>query len=101
MGLPFSVRELQRAFSVARRMAGLRKELTPHSIRHTFASWLAIRGTPLRTIQELLGHEDVRRTIRYAHLSPAHPSEAVETIEAVEKSNWLRARGKCSDRKRC
>ena len=90
-GLPFSTRELQRAFSVARRMAGVRKELTPHSIRHTFGSWLAIQGTPLRTIQELLGHADVRMTFRYAHLSPAHLREAVEGIEAAEKSNRLRA----------
>jgi len=72
-------------------MAGVRKELTPHSIRHTFGSWLAIQGTPLRTIQELLGHADVRMTIRYAHLSPAHLREAVEGIEAAEKSNRLRA----------
>jgi Phage integrase family len=60
------------------------------SIRHTFGSWLAIQGKPLRTIQELLGHADVRMTIRYAHLSPAHLREAVEGIEAAEKSNRLR-----------
>jgi len=79
--------DYKRAFGVARRLAGLRKELNPYSIRHTFASWLAIKGTPIRTIQELLGHKDLRMTLRYAHLSPAHLAEAVETVEAVEKSS--------------
>ena len=76
---------------MARRLAELRAELTPHSLRHTFASWLAIAGTPLRTIQELLGHRDLRMTIRYAHLSPAHLREAVEAIGTAEKPNRLPA----------
>ncbi len=88
-GSAFAVREAQRAFSVARRLCKLRPDLTPHSLRHTFASWLAIAGTPLRTIQELLGHADVRMTIRYAHLSPAHLREAVEAIGSAENANRL------------
>ena len=63
-GTAFTVREVQRAFDVAKRLSGVRMELTPHSIRHPFASWLAIAGTPLRTIQELLGQADIRMTIR-------------------------------------
>ncbi len=63
---------------------------TPVSIRHTFASWLAIAGTPLRTIQELLGHADIRMTIRYAHLSPAHLRDAVELVGSAKNSNRLR-----------
>lgn len=82
-GRPFYPMEVQRAFSVARKLAGVRRELTIHSLRHTFASWLAINGTPLRTIQELLGHADVRMTIRYSHLSPVHLKEAAETIGAL------------------
>jgi len=89
-GAPFSVKEVQRAFRVARKLSGVRSELTPHSLRHTFASWLAIAGTPLRTIQELLGHRDVRMTIRYSHLSPAHLREAVEVIEPAENADRLR-----------
>ena len=82
-GQSFSDREVQRAFAVARKIAGLRAELTPHSLRHTFASWLVMHGTPLRTVQELLGHADIRMTIRYAHLSPSHLAEAVNAIEAI------------------
>lgn len=72
--------DVQRAFEVAKKISGIRPELTPHSLRHTFASWLAIAGKPLRTIQELLGHGDLRMTLRYAHLSPAHLRDAVEVI---------------------
>jgi site-specific recombinase XerD len=52
---PLSLAEGRRAFKVAKRLAGIRDELSLYSIRHTFASWLAIQGQPLRTIQELLG----------------------------------------------
>jgi hypothetical protein len=53
--------------------AGLQKErapqrLTPHSLRHTYASWLAIAGVSLRRIQELLGHKSITTTERYSHL---------------------------------
>lgn len=80
---PFSTIEVQRAFAVARKLSGIRPALTPHSLRHTFASWLAISGQPLRTIQELLGHSDVRMTIRYAHLSPTHLAEAMRTVNSM------------------
>jgi integrase len=80
---PFSVIEVQRAFAVARKLSGIRPALTPHSLRHTFASWLAMSGQPLRTIQELLGHSDVRMTIRYAHLSPTHLAEAMRSVNSM------------------
>ncbi len=86
-GSPLTKDDVERAFDLAKRLTGLRAELTIYSIRHTFASWLAIQGTPIRTIQELLGHRDLRMTLRYAHLSPAHLREAVEGIGAVEDAN--------------
>jgi len=82
-GRSFSAIEVQRAFAVARKLSGIRPALTPHSLRHTFASWLAMSGQPLRTIQELLGHADVRMTIHYAHLSPTHLSEAMRTVGSM------------------
>lgn len=60
--------------------AGLRR-VGWHVLRHSFASQLAMAGVPLRTIQELLGHSDIRMTMRYAHLSPDVKVDAVKALE--------------------
>lgn len=60
--------------------AGLRK-IGWHVLRHSFASHLAMLGVPMKAIQELLGHKNVKTTMRYAHLSPAHRSNAIAVLE--------------------
>lgn len=52
-----------------------------HDLRHTFASWLAIKGVSLYTIKELLGHKSILMTQRYAHLSPDSRQNAVNMIQ--------------------
>jgi integrase len=52
-----------------------------HDLRHTFASWLAIKGVSLYTIKELLGHKSIIMTQRYAHLSPDSRQNAVNMIQ--------------------
>ena len=52
-----------------------------HTLRHTFASWLALDGVPIFTIQKLMGHKDINMTMRYAKLSPDAGVEAVMNIE--------------------
>jgi integrase len=96
-GQPFTASEVQRAFRLAQKLSGIRPELTPHSLRHTFASWLAIEGTPVLTIAQLLGHADIRQTIRYAHLSPLHLATAVETIAAVAAGSAPKLAPKADD----
>lgn len=54
-----------------------------HTLRHSFASHLAMRGVPMRTIQELLGHGSLAMTSRYAHLSPSVPRDAVRMLDRV------------------
>jgi site-specific recombinase XerD len=51
-----------------------------HCNRHTFCSWLAIAGVPLKTIQELAGHKTISITAQYAHLCPDHKQTEVEKI---------------------
>ncbi len=58
-----------------------RHHISFHSLRHTFASWLAIQGESILTIGALLGHKSPNMTRRYAHLSPDHKKRAVELLE--------------------
>jgi len=57
-----------------------------HDLRHTFASRLCMAGVDLRTIQELMGHESISMTVRYAHLSESHLQKAIEQIAAPAPS---------------
>ena len=59
----------QRVPSVAVRKAGLTKRVTTHTFRHSFAAHLLADGYDIRTVQELLGHKDVRTTMIYTHVS--------------------------------
>ncbi|OGF60521.1 hypothetical protein A3C05_03420 [Candidatus Giovannonibacteria bacterium RIFCSPHIGHO2_02_FULL_45_40] len=60
---------------------GLRR-ITCHVLRHTFASHLAMAGVSMQKIQELLGHESIQTTMRYAHLAPSSSREAISVLEA-------------------
>jgi len=76
-GAPY--RSIKTAFRTACRHAGL-KDVSPHVLRHTFGSRLAMAGVDPRTIQELGGWASLAMVQRYTHLSPTHKAEAVERI---------------------
>lgn len=77
---------VKRALPRACRKAGLR-EVGWHTLRHTYASHLAMLGVPLKMIQELLGHSTMEMTMRYAHLAPDVKKQAVQLLDSREVYN--------------
>lgn len=86
------IREVSDTFSKVIDLLGFNKgvtdrryKLTFHSLRHTYASWLALQGTQLQVIQQLMRHKDVSQTIRYAHLMPDQKKKAAEELTKTFK----------------
>jgi integrase len=75
LGVPLDRTKVTRRFQAACAEAGVR-QIRFHDLRHTFATALAAAGVPLRTIQEYLGHADLKTTQIYAHYAPSRPNRA-------------------------
>jgi integrase/recombinase XerD len=68
-GKPMTTRQLNRLFHEAANAAGIRKGVTLHALRHSFATHLLERGTDIRVIQALLGHDKLDTTARYTRVA--------------------------------
>jgi integrase/recombinase XerD len=84
---PITDKIVWRVCTEAAKKAGIRKRVTPHLVRHSWATHLLEAGTDLRTIQLLLGHEDLEVTARYLHLSRHHLQQLVNPIEELKLSS--------------
>jgi site-specific recombinase XerD len=68
-GQPLTPRQVTRLFHQTIEAAGIKKKVTLHALRHSFATHLFDRGVDIRTIQALLGHEKLETTARYARVA--------------------------------
>lgn len=75
-----SLRRLRSLTKELGQQAGLRKDLHPHALRHSFAVALLEKNVDLETIRDLLGHEDIKTTSIYLHCSTAKRRAAVDRI---------------------
>jgi site-specific recombinase XerD len=82
-GRPVPVEGVQTALRMALRRSGVAKRITPHSLRHAFATHSLESGTDLRVIQVLLGHANIRATVRYVHVSTATIAAARSPLDAI------------------
>jgi len=64
-----------------------RQRVTFHTLRHTFASWLAMQGESIITLKEMLGHKSTTMTERYSHLIPDHKRRAAAKLEDIFNGN--------------
>ena len=58
-----------------------------HILRHTFASHFIMNGGDILTLQRILGHSDLKMTMKYAHLSPSHLDDVLKFAPAVKISH--------------
>jgi len=80
---PIDTKVVWYACQQAAQRAGLQKEVHPHTLRHCFATHLLEAGADLRTIQILLGHNDLKETARYLHLSQRHLHAAASPLDSL------------------
>jgi site-specific recombinase XerD len=80
---PLSRAAVSKALGKIARQAGLKKPITPHSLRHSFALHLLDLGTDLRTVQVLLGHARITSTTHYLYLSPARLQRTLSPLDVL------------------
>ena len=80
-----TARSVERRVERYARMAGITKHVSPHTLRHSFATDLLMNGADLRSVQSMLGHADISTTQIYTHVTDAHLKEIHEKFHSETK----------------
>jgi site-specific recombinase XerD len=84
---PITTKVVWQACTEAAKRAGIKKHVHPHTLRHCFATHLLEQGADLRTIQLLLGHNDLKETSKYLHLSERHLNAAMSPLDSLRRKD--------------
>lgn len=84
-GTRLSVRSIERAVRMYGQRAGIGQAVTPHALRHSFATHLVEMGADLRTVQELLGHVSLSTTQKYTHVNVEHLSKVYDNSHPLAR----------------
>ena len=90
-GCHLTPRQVSRLFQQALVTAGITKRVTLHALRHSFATHLFDRGTDIRTIQALLGHEKLETTARYTRVATGHITAVESPLDRLDMPNDARS----------
>ena len=82
---PLTTRNIQKIIKNAGKRAGINKKVTPHTLRHSFATHLLEQGTDIRTIQVMLGHSSLNTTSLYTHISDEGIRKIANPLDGLQK----------------
>ena len=88
-GKAYSTRSAQIIFASAKKAAGIGKEVSFHSLRHSFATHLLEKGVNTRYIQEILGHFSIKTTERYLHVAHTNLVNIVSPLDDIWQRGGL------------
>ncbi len=80
-----TARSIERIVEKYARLAGITKHVSPHTLRHSFATDLLMNGADIRSVQSMLGHADISTTQIYTHVTDAHLREVHEKFHSETK----------------
>jgi integrase len=78
------VSSLEKSVKAAVRKSGLTKQITPHTFRHSFATHLLETGHNIKTVQDLLGHKDIRTTMIYLHVMEGGTTDVRSPLDLLD-----------------